>query len=531
MKRTLMFFLAVCITVSIGLAQMSHAYETAICGRPLTLFGYITQEVDYGMNSRSHFETQSGLNSFLTTAMLEVGYMPTDNLKLFTSGYFEADWAYEILGGGRNNQWDAKGFSESRHHQYLRDDWNDWLREAHVTYTTPNFYLRVGKQIVQWGESNAQVTNRVNPIDQRRGPTDVKLDNSILPNWLVRAEYNTKVNSTFIQDFGLQFIIDPAFKFRGNAVVLPGTDWQGVFNPNVNLNIGLPPFLSPDGSVYVGQIYSDIEKPNDFDLKYWSYGLRMRAEVQGTIFHLMGYYGRDRDYVANGPGAFIDFAPNPSGRPILHPVTEGYYPYYKFVGLTATRELVPLKVDFLGGVAPVARFESAYSFNTTHSTNDGSVNGQQFVKTDEMTLALALDWKVKIDWLNSKSYITINPEFVFQREMNFNHGYYESSPGTYSRVTMNNRGTIGDGLQENNYQYSLLLMTSYFHNKLSPIFAWGHNNTSKSDFLMGKLSFAPNQNWTYNMQYFFFQGTRDNDGNNPMRNHDKILGSITYTFD
>ncbi len=519
MKRTCIVFLAVCISLAC-FAGLSRAYEFAVCGRPLTVFGYITQEAQYGL-VRNKYDNQSRLSSFLTSAMLEIGYMPTDNLKLFASGYFEADWAYEILGNGRNAQWDKKGFGDSRNHQFVRDDWNDWLREAHVTYTTPNFYLRVGKQIVQWGESNAQVTNRVNPIDQRRGPTDVKIDNTILPNWLVRAEYNTKVDSTFLQDLGIQFVIDPSFKFRGNENVLPGNDWQGIFNPAINVGtIG-----------YVGQIYSDIEKPHDFDLNYFSYGMRIRAEIQGTIFHLMGYYGRDRDYVANGSGAVFGFN-TWDNKLLVHPVQYGYYPYYKFVGFTATRELAQLKAGFLGGVAPVFRFESAYAFNATHSTNDSS--DQQFAKTDEMTMALAMDWKIKVDWLNPKAYITINPEFVFQREMNFYHGYhwdYSTGAPVLTRTTMSNRNTVGEALSENNYSYSLMVMTTYFHNKLTPMAAWSHNNLAKDDFYMFRISYAPTQNWTYTLASFFFSGKYAGNGNEVMRHHDKVIGSVTYTFD
>ncbi len=531
MKRACILLLAVCIWL-VCFAGISRAYEFAICGRPLTVFGYITQEVHYGL-VRNKYDVQSGFNSFLTSAMLEIGYMPTDNLKFFTSGYFEADWAYEILGNGRNNQWDAKGFGDSRHHQYIRDDWNDWLREAHVTYTTPNFYLRIGKQIVQWGESNAQVTNRINPIDQRRGVTDVKLDNTILPTWLVRAEYNTKVDSTFLQDFGVQLIIDPAFKFRGNEIVSTGNDWQGIFAPGVKIDAGLPTFLSPDGSFYVGQTYNAIENPHDFDLNYMSFGLRIRAEMKGTIFHLMGYYGRDRDYVQKTTGSFFDgggFGPssnNYDGIPLYHTVGEAYYPYYKFIGFTATREVDQLKAGFLGGVAPVFRFESAYAFNTSYTSTDAA-GSMPVVKTDELTTALAIDWKVKIDFLNPTTYFNIGPEFVFQREMDLTHGY--TSTGTRIRPN-SNRNAVGEVLQENNYSYSLSANTSYFHNKLFLLAAWSHSNTAKDDFYMFKTSYTPNGNWSYGLTSVFFSGKWATNGNETMRHKDKIIGSITYTFD
>ncbi len=123
MKGKVILSLAVCTALFfIGFAETGSAYEWDICGRPVTITGYIQQEIHYGLVQHK-YDTQSGLNSFLTTALLEIGYRPTDNLKLFASGYFEGDWAYEILGNGRNTQWDTKGFGDSRSHQYIRDDW------------------------------------------------------------------------------------------------------------------------------------------------------------------------------------------------------------------------------------------------------------------------------------------------------------------------------------------------------------------------------------------------------------------------
>ncbi len=204
--------------------------------------GYITQEVDFGL-VQNKYDTQSGFNSFLTSAMLEVSYMPTDETKLFASGSFQADWAYEIFGSGRNKQWEKKGFADSRSHQYIYDNGNDLLHEAHFTWSGEHFYLRVGKQIVQWGETDVwRLTNLINPIDTRRGVADVKFETTIVPIWMVRAEYNTKKVS-FANELGFQFIFDPAFQYRGNLTVEPGNDYQGVFSPNVYLSFVILPIL------------------------------------------------------------------------------------------------------------------------------------------------------------------------------------------------------------------------------------------------------------------------------------------------
>ncbi len=222
-----------------------------------------------------------------------------------------------------------------------------------------------------------------------------------------------------MNEFGAQFILDPAFKFRGNEVTALGNDYQGVFAPNIVI----------PGFGYVGSGYSNVNRPHDFDPNYFSYGLKLRANIHDSIVQLLGFYGRDRDSVNNPVGSIIDFG-NPlfSGNSfdhkfILHPVTDNEYRIYKFVGLTVAHEFPKLAVKPLGGVAPILRFESMYAFNTVYEAANG-IGGAGLgytVKTDELSMAASVDWKVKIDWLNPKAYITVSPQYFFQREMNWPH--------------------------------------------------------------------------------------------------------------
>ncbi len=531
MRNRWIFALAVCVSLALPcFTGTVYAYEASVCGKPLTIQGYIQQEIHYGL-VRDKYDVQSGLNSFLTTALLEIGYKPTNDLKLFASGYFEGDWAYEILGNSRNNQWDKKDFGGSRHHQYIRDDWNDWLHEAHVTWANEGFYLRVGKQIVQWGETDGQrLANLINPIDQRRGLTDVKFDTTVLPIWMLRAEYNTKVDTRFLTDFGVQFILDPAFKFRGNEITVLGNDEQGIFAPGVNGPT--IPFLFPNGS-YIGKAYTDIEKPHDFDPTYFSYGLKFRGVLSdGTIVNILGFYGRDRDYAAatSGAGAVFSFN-NWDYKGILSPVQSGYYPYYKFVGLTLAKEVPQLAFQVLSNIAPVFRLESTYAFNTTYGTNEAVDASKQFVKTDELAVALTMDYKVRVRWLNPTVGITINPQVFFQREMNFNHGFATgATPFNPTRIEMSQRGSIAGALHENNYKYSLLLMTQYLNTKLTPMAMWIRDVQNATDMYLFKLTYARDSNWTYGLSGVFFSGKYAGNGMEVMRHKDKVWATVSYSF-
>ncbi|MBI5446431.1 MAG: DUF1302 family protein [Deltaproteobacteria bacterium] len=504
------------------LLSSGSAYEFTVGGKPVSIMGYISQEADYGL-VKNKFENQSGFNSFLTTALVEVEAKPSRNVSAFVSGSFEADWAYDIL--KNNNQWNDKLFDRSRDHQYIRDDWQDLLKEAHVTYGAEHVYLRLGKQVVQWGETDGFVlANLINPVDQRRGPTDVKFEHTIIPIWLVRAEYNTKVNSTVLQDLGLQFILDPALQFRGNQIVEAGNDRQGVFAPGVDL--GAP--------VHLGSLHSKIDRPDNLDPKDFSYGLKLKGNIRGTLVNLLYFNGRDRDFAAHPlpiPPTVDPIANGFDGLPVIHPFQEGEFPKLRFVGLTASGAFEGLKASFLGGVAPVLRLEAIYAFDTTYGTNEMFDPAKFFWKTDELRLALGVDWKVKINWLNPRAYFFISPQYFYQRELDFpDSGDVANALIGGQPLTVTQRGSVPPALRENNHKSTLVVMTSYLHNKLAPLFFWSHDYTNQSDTWLGKLTYSPTQSWDLGLGVFALKASARGIGNDAMKNHDKLFATVTYKF-
>ncbi len=524
-----------CLAVSVslilsGFVGAGGAYEYTLCGRPLTVQGYITQEIDYGL-VRHKYDNQSGFNSFLTSAMLEVGYQATDNMRLYASGYSEIDWAYEILGNGRNAQWDKKGFGDSRHYNYMRTNGNDLLHEAYVTWANEGFFLRVGKQIVQWGETDGwRLTNLINPIDQRRISGDVKFETTILPIWLVRAEYNAKLDTRFLTEAGVQFILDPSFQFRGNQGVMLGNEYMGVGAPYADIPLG------PLGTANLGRIYKDIELPHDFDPNFFSYGLKLRGVLSdGTLLNLMGFYGRDREFVAAPSSPFAILEPPRSGsdqydnRWLYDMVESGYHPIFKFIGFSAAKEVPQLAFQALSNIAPVFRIESMYAFNRVYGTNELLNDSKKFVKTDEFDAAISMDYKVRMKWLNPDVGITINPTFFFQRIMNLYHGYGTTLAGPNQRLEMTNVGTLGDRMNENNYKFALMLNTQYMHGKLMPMFFWMRNVTNAYDMYMFKLSYTPTSSLSYSLAGFFFGGKYQT-GLETNKNKDKVVATITYSF-
>lgn len=511
------------LLVLLSIVSMSSAVDIDVGGRyPLQLSGYISQSAAYGIED-SYYDNKTGFNSFITQALLELSYQPSRNMRLFVSGNLNMDQAYWILKD--NDEWNNKNFDESDDHQFIYDDWQDLLKEAHLSWSSGDFFFRIGKQVVQWGETDGlRLTNLINPVDLRRGPSDVRFESTIIPIWLLRAEYNRALDSTAIQNFGVQFIFDPAMNWRGNELMTPGNDYQGPWSPNVELTLPLPPPPFGPGStpVYVGSLNSNIEEPDNFDSDFFSYGLRLTAETHGANIALMGFVGKDRDYAALPDMATttIDFFSNAyDGTAILHPGEVGKYHDFAFVGLTFSREVGFLKANLLGGVAPVLRVETLYAFDTTYSATDGMFYNE-FVETDEFRSMVGFDWKFKCSPLNPRAFFMLSGQYFYQKLLD-----YPDAP-----VTLNQRGSLPGPLEEDNEKVTLLLNTNYLHNKLQPNIFWAHDLTNNSDFVKIWLNYEYTHNWLFTIGSLFMSGDEVGNGDEPLDHKDQVYGTITYRF-
>jgi len=203
------------------------------------------------------------------------------------------------------------------------------------------------------------------------------------------------------------------------------------------------------------------------------------------------------------------------GRFILHPVVSVHYPEFKFVGATLTRDLEKVQMSALGGVAPVIRLEALYAFNSTYSN---SMNG--YTKTDEFRGVFGVDWKVKVNVLNPKAYFMISPQYFYQRVMDYPSG----------GVTLTQRGTLPGGFGTNNHKATLMMNTTYLHNKLQPLFFWYHDFTNRADYYLLKVAYEQSSHWIYTVGALFFHGNREGRRFEVFDNKDQVYFMVNYRF-
>jgi hypothetical protein len=477
-------------------------------GKEGTFMGYVNQGVSFGI-AGDEYDTQQGFQSSIFQLLLETELTLNRDLKVFGSVKCNADWAYPILSD--NNEWDDKNFDQSRDDLFIYSHRRDIIQEAHFTWTPQNWHFRFGKQIVVWGETDGfRIMDQINPLDQRRGMADVEFETTVLPIWLLCAEYFPRLESNWLQDLGFQFVFNFNPDFRANEEMMFGNEKSGIWAPNATFPLGGP---YPFDYAHIGSFDTILHRPGSFDSDGFEYGFRIKSVIQDTIVTLNGFYGRDNTPVAIMRAPFaprMTVSPD-DGRMELHLPYIGHYPLLRFVGFTLSRDFENLYVSKLGGVAPVLRVEAFYAWENTFET---ALN--TFEKNDEIRWAIGIDWKVWIRAINPRAAFMISPQFYHRKVLNY-PGYLLSYDGGYA-------------IRDDNYQASLMINTSYFHNKIQPMFFWLRDITERGNMFKIQCTYERSDVWNYTLGVLLLDGRSTGRSFQCLNNKDQIYGTVGYRF-
>jgi len=516
--------------------------------------GYMNQGVQFGI-AGSHYDTMSGFQAAIFQLLVEFAYRPVPDVKIFASTDFNANWVYPLL--SHNDTWVEREFDKSWDGYYILDDYETLLKEAHVTWSPPDFLFRLGKQIVSWGETDGvRVMDQINPTDTRRGISDVEFETTIIPIWLLRAEYYPGLTATWLQDFNVEFVYNMNADFITDKSFSTGNDTNGIWSPNVYLtNYYEIPFLAGTPYNYIpedikkifppavgdfldqnfpiiparlGTVTQNLDSPDEWDPDYMEYALRLKAVMFDTIVTLNGFYGRENAPVTRSLAELPPVHLAYDGWLIAEPTVEGFFPLVRFVGATLARDIPFLRASFLGSVAPVIRVEALYSFDSTFTTNGKATitdllagKTEDFEQYDFIHYSIGIDWKIRVSWLNARDGIMISPQFVHKHVLDY--------PADYGLLAAGGVPTAAD-----NYTVSLLIRTTYFHNKIIPLVFWQYVVTGpqvgkgsvEGNMVMFQLTYEQSYRWNYTLQSVFVMGT----ALQPLSHKDNLTFTVAYKF-
>lgn len=476
----------------------------------INVLGYVTQATSFQYSGEDYF-TEKGFQSAIMTLFLEGYYQPSHRFTLYSATKLGVDWIYDLK--HHDDSWSDKKFNESRDTYYLQDEFWQVLHELHASWTlgsnkTGELFLRIGKQIVGWGEmDNTRILDQINPLDSAYGIGDVEFETTIIPIWLVRTDYSPPIQLSWLQDLGIQFVFNPNADFIPDRALEPGNDAGGVWAPEFRIVTGAP---YPDDMIYLGSFVSDVEEPDDFDSDFFEYGLRIRGIISGWSFSLNGFYGRDNSPVTRYVPPYELYSAAYDGRTILGLVEEGFYPRQKFVGVSLNKEISAIQITALGGVAPVMRLESMYEIDAV--LTDANM---EFVESDRFSAGVGFDWKFKLRFIPQRAFFELVPQFIYQKYLD------------YPDV-----GVKDNAHEEDRWETAVFLSTKYMNARLHPYVVYVYEHEFDSNFWILKLTYTWNQNWETTLGATILDG-KENEANglDAFENKDQITFKIRYQFE
>lgn len=523
------------------IASSAAAKTFYVGGKEGNVFAYVSQGVGFNIAANEP-DNEENCNSAIFTLLAEGVVYLNSELRFYASGKFSGDWIYEIKES--DSSWQAKEFDKSDRLGYDDEYWQ-LLNELHVTWTPGKAIVRVGKQVISWGEMDGQrIMDQINPLDQRRGFADVEFESSIIPIWLLKGEYFMSIETEKIKDLGIELVFNPNVDFIPSQPTKFGNDAGGIWAMNLAgpmfsdiPGIGLfptaaisslPPFLqgiasgSPRYGSRFGKQHQKISDPDNWSPEGFEYGGRLKALVGSTLVTINGFYGRENLPVERSePGAIPIPRFMGDGTVVMETSTEGFHPYLRILGATMSRDIEGLQLSMLGGVAPVLRVEAVYGFDSTYTIMKPFGPGmfqEDFETFDNFKWGVGMDWKIKCDLLNSRNYFMVSPQF-------FHHHVFDY-PGNGALL----REAGGAGIEEDNYSGSLMISTQYLHQKLIPSVFILRDFTNEADFVRAQVAYNYNDSMSFMIGSIWLGGSETGKSFELFDNKDQLFVKFTYKF-
>ncbi len=177
-------------------------------------------------------------------------------------------------------------------------DWQDYITEMYFDYMRGPLQVRVGKQIVIWGQNDVgRVADVVNPLDIRWGFPGVDTWEEVKKGlWMLRAFYTTNLPGNLM----FEIIYNPG-DFKAMELSYTGTHWGPEYFRDAQFSPG------KEMGMFTWLREKMRKDRPGFDTRNTEFGGRIRGYTLGVDWTLLYWNARDDGPVAH-PGRVNDLA-------------------------------------------------------------------------------------------------------------------------------------------------------------------------------------------------------------------------------
>jgi len=515
-KRLITLLLILAGFMLIPAGQVNAAVEL-YDGR-LMLNGYVKETVFIrtSLQDREDPYHDSPVDYIRTNALLEALYTVKDrgDLKIKLYGGVKAWWDKAPMVDDALRR--SIPHRDRKDHILPQNFDRDILTEAYVHIVKGPFELRVGKQIVIWGQLDAaRVADVINPLDLRTAMFGIDNWEDMKQGlWMIRALYQSQLPGNLL----FEVIFNPGdFK----KILLPGDGTH--YGEDVSSSLG------GFEDVAFGMGHWNLEKLKrdapGFNLSNYEFGIKVRGYAYNVDWTLLYYNSLDDGGVAHpdkiGDAIFSGY--------LLPAITGGTIPDWPSEKLFYFKRYHALGGVFQTYIDPL--------WQTVWKMEWGLQIGVPMNKGTDGKMSGVYDWTKRnvIGFaVNVSKYVTI-PKFTDSslatgRQMSVSLTYY------YDKVLNHDHdlvlGSSGHAVNHSvNDSVSLFIMQDLFHATF--IFTCNmsyHFHTGKWMAAPSIGYYFPGKHWRCDVGYMAFGGSKAKEVSRNMAKKDSVMLRVRYEF-
>ena len=413
--------------------------------------------------------------------------------------------------------------SSQRRDYQQSTQFEDILTESYLSFVKGPWDIRVGKQIVIWGQLDVnRVADVVNPMDLRRGIPGVDSWEEVKQGlWMLRGTYQSSLPGNLI----LEGIINPGY-YQNAQVPYEGTHWGNSFSSG---NLFSPGNTKPS-AFWWSESKWNRDAPNGWQSDNWELGVRVQGYTWDIDWSLL-YWNAKSDGPVMDASRATSYGLNYVFPGIIAGITGGNvhpkpwkggevfrYKRFQTFGGTAQTVIAPLHNS-------VWRMEWFYELDAPYNT--GKDNNQQsptgIKRQDCLGFAVSYSDKFNVPWvtehIGTGKFTDITITYFIERIFNMDPDL----------VLLTSRYHRKD--DPVTQSFSLFLKEEMFNSSWAFIFTGSYYPMIKKWFASPCLTYYfPGDHWRIDFGYSAFGGSNNEYVGDAYAHKDSVIFRLRYEF-